>query len=200
MIRNLVNGKVYIGKSNNIGLRLKGHRRVLNKDVCDSDTNNYLFRAWKKYGADQFEGILLEELNLNEELLNERELYWMGCFESLDSTKGYNLRSDSDSNCIVHELTREKISKRLKKEWAEGKRSSHSTKLKSYWNNSQERKLEQSDVMRKNLTKYKYLVDGQEMLYNDLKVLKLHGAISRFYALKKDEIVHKGHTIKRLKI
>jgi len=53
----------------------------------------------------------------------ERELFWMVELSSTDSETGYNLRMDSSTGMITHDSTREKISKRVKKEYADGTRS-----------------------------------------------------------------------------
>ena len=47
---------------------------------------------------------------MNEDLLRERELYWMRKFNSTDRRYGYNLRMDSSTSMIVHEETRKRLS------------------------------------------------------------------------------------------
>ena len=111
-IRNIINNKVYIGKSKNIYQRIQQHIYDLNNNnkKCEND---HLRNAWNKYGENFFEYFVLEYLEENEKLVSERELYWMKIYNSLDNKKGYNLRSDSDSRMIVHKDTSEKISKRI---------------------------------------------------------------------------------------
>ena len=50
-IRNLVNGKVYIGSTNCLHRRIAEHRRSL---VCGRHYSTHLQGAWNKYGADAF--------------------------------------------------------------------------------------------------------------------------------------------------
>lgn len=107
-IRNKVNNKVYIGKSKNIYARMYQHIYSLN--VKSKDENRYLINSWHKYGADNFEYFVIEYLELDEDLLKERELYWIQSYNSLDKSIGYNLRLDSETKMIVHEETKKKLS------------------------------------------------------------------------------------------
>ena len=64
---NLVNGKVYIGKSIDIANRLREYRNEINRGH-----ERPIIRALKKYGFEQFEFEIIENCdNLsNEEILN----------------------------------------------------------------------------------------------------------------------------------
>ena len=196
-IRCISNNKIYIGKSNNIFKRIREHIYRLN-GKHDPDENNYLQRAWKKYGSENFEYFVVEIVNRNELKLSERELFWMKHYNTLDRKSGFNLRSDSDSKCIVHENTRKKISKRLKKEWANGIRSQHGNKLKESWKNRDH--IAQSDLFRKTLTKYQYIVDNVPNTYKELYDKKLHNCLAVFWKNKKTMINFKGHVIKKVLI
>ena len=76
---NLINGKIYIGQ----------HK-------CSSWDNNYkgsgtvLFRAFNKYGFDNFKCELLETVESQEEL-NNREKYYIDLFDSRNTLVGYNI-------------------------------------------------------------------------------------------------------------
>jgi len=80
-IRNLVNGKIYIGSSNNILKRWMDHKRDLKfkKHHCQK-----LSRAWNKYGEDNFIFEIIEQCSMDN--LFSREQYWM------------NLKLYADSN------------------------------------------------------------------------------------------------------
>lgn len=203
-IRNLVNGKVYIGKSKNIYLRIKDHiNKFKNKN---KDANSYLLKSVEKYGIENFEYFVIEFLDLDEKIVAKRELYWMKVYKSLDERFGYNLRSDSETNMIVHEKTSEKISNRLKKEWKEGIRSEHSKKLSENWKSTPERNKIQSEIMSKALTKYKYLLFDlnnifiEECNYQKLKSMKLKNCIADFKKKQSDKIKFKKYIIVRVKI
>lgn len=88
-ITNKVNGKVYIGQSINIKERWHRHKTDYNK------IDNYLYRAFKKYGLDNFLFEIIEECE--KEDLNNREIYWIKYYDSHNPQKGYNLTSGGDS-------------------------------------------------------------------------------------------------------
>lgn len=108
-IKNITTNKVYIGKSKNIYNRMMQHQYNLRKK--SKDENRYLINAWHKYGEDDFEYTILEELDLNEELLREREDFWIVKFNATNKKFGYNLRRDSSTGCIVSKETRKLRSK-----------------------------------------------------------------------------------------
>lgn len=82
---NIHNNKRYIGQSVNIPKRKAEHiRKNLNEG---HDT--IISRAFKKYGEESFEFLILEEV-LDIHLLNERELYWMNFYKTTDQRYGYN--------------------------------------------------------------------------------------------------------------
>ena len=91
-IRNLLNGKVYIGQSNNIKNRFNGH-----KHHTKTNKKHPLYDSMRKYGIENFEIIILEWVDSITKL-NEREQYWMGHYKSYDRNFGYNLRSKAESN------------------------------------------------------------------------------------------------------
>ena len=196
-IRNTVNGKVYIGKSHNIYLRIINHcNRLKVKDK--KHENSYLINSWHKYGRLSFEYFVLEKCD-EEKVVAERELFWMKQFKSLDRNYGYNLRSDSDSVMIVHAGTRKKISERLQKEWDSGIRKNHGLKLSKNWKTTPERNAKQSEVMTKALTKYIYIVDGTPVLFKELKSLGLANVIATFHTQKTNIKRFKGKLIERVK-
>lgn len=110
-IRNLVNNKVYIGKSRNIYNRIATHINELRRR--SKNENRHLIHAWFKYGEDNFDYYVLEYLNIDEDLLRNRELYWMQKYNSTDRKYGYNLRMDSSTKMIVHQETKDKLSKTI---------------------------------------------------------------------------------------
>lgn len=106
IIKNLVNNKVYIGKSKNIYFRIKQHITHLN--TKSKDENRHLINSWHKHGRKNFEYSVIEYLEFDENVLKERELFWMEFYNSLNRKKGYNLRKDAKTNCEVTKETREK--------------------------------------------------------------------------------------------
>jgi len=120
-IRNLENGKIYIGKSNDIKIRWGNHKRLLKIGKHD---NIYLQRAWNKYGEVNF---IFEVLEICEiELLSIREIYYVALYDSNNKTVGYNIQIPTLDGVFIHSLeTKIKMSKSQK-----GKIKSEETKNK----------------------------------------------------------------------
>jgi len=203
-IKNIINNKVYIGKSINIYRRINEHINMLN--AKRKDENPHLIKAWHKYGVNSFEYSVIEYLERDEKNVAARELYWIKQFNSLNKEYGYNLRSDSDSKMIAHLDTRLKISNRLKSEWKSGIRNEHGIKLKSSWEKNPARKKMQSSILSKTLTKYVYeLYDLKQVYiktcnYQELIKLNLKNCIATFYKKEVDYIKFKTYYIKKIKI
>lgn len=94
-ITNLINGHSYIGQSICIEQRWKNHKHY-NKEREDYP----LYRAFRKYGIDNFSFEIIEECEPN--LLDEKEIYWINFYNTC-SNNGYNQTSGGDgrNNSIV---------------------------------------------------------------------------------------------------
>ena len=88
-IRNLKNGKVYIGQSYDLTTRFRDHRKP-----CKFKSNRPLYSSIKKYGIENFEFIVLEWIE-DISKLDEREQYWMDYYKSYNLEYGYNLSPTS---------------------------------------------------------------------------------------------------------
>lgn len=86
LIRNTVNGKVYVGSSNNVEKRFGGHRHRLRKGIHSSC---HLQEAWRKYGEESFVFIL--KRTCEESRLLEIEQEYMDLYLSPDHDCGYNI-------------------------------------------------------------------------------------------------------------
>ena len=81
-ITNLINGKIYIGQTNNVQKRWANHR-------CSSDPNMVIARALRKYGVDNFKfEVLLRGLTPDE--ANQKEIEFIKEKNSL-VPYGYNV-------------------------------------------------------------------------------------------------------------
>jgi group I intron endonuclease len=115
LIRNKINNKVYIGKSINISSRMSSHKYGLRSKNLNLE-NNHFINAWHKYGEENFEYIVLEFLekpNIEckisvknfENLIKNREFFWISTYDSINREKGYNLKMDSSQLTIISEET-----------------------------------------------------------------------------------------------
>ena len=103
LIRNIKNGKVYVGQTNNLKLRKQNHFADLKANIHH---NKHLQSAWNKYGKENFEFEVLEECSLDK--LNEVELYWIKYYESYNRRFGYNFELGGNNSPQTQE-TRDKI-------------------------------------------------------------------------------------------
>lgn len=86
LIRNIANGMVYIGQTINLRLRRSTHVASLKYGY---HCNYRLQNDYDKSGKGVFEFVMLEQVS--EEMLDNREAYWIGYYRSTDSRFGYNI-------------------------------------------------------------------------------------------------------------
>ena len=98
-ITNKINGKIYIGQSNDIQRRFKEH--CYKKETP-------IEKAIHKYGKDNFNFEIIEECPLNQ--LNERETYWILFYDSV--TKGYNCNFGGIQASIGEQNSNSKLQER----------------------------------------------------------------------------------------
>ena len=103
LIANIVNGKVYIGRSKHLRTRKNEHFRELRNG---KHQNPRLQNAWNKHGAPAFRYDVLEYCDIED--LVERETWWVELLDSLNRDKGYNLRTPDTQT--ISEETKAKIS------------------------------------------------------------------------------------------
>ena len=90
-IENLVNGKKYIGLSVDIDNRFRKHKRLLRKN---KHHNEHLQSSWNIHGESNFEFKIVELCN--EDMLCNRETYYISKFQTQNNTFGYNKTSGGD--------------------------------------------------------------------------------------------------------
>lgn len=86
LIRNTVNGKVYVGSSVNIAARWGGHRNQLRKG---KHTSRHLQAAWNNYGEENFSFVKRRVCSVEDLLRVEQDYIELYC--SSDSDCGYNI-------------------------------------------------------------------------------------------------------------
>jgi group I intron endonuclease len=87
-IKNLLNGKVYIGGTKNYYQRVKGH---IHKAKHGKDITLKIVSALIKHGVENFEFSIIESLPCDIELIAQREQYWIDKLNSHKDNSGYNM-------------------------------------------------------------------------------------------------------------
>lgn len=91
-VTNKINGKIYIGKTNNFEKRKIEHTKY------DINDNSIFHRALKKYGEEKFEWEIIDSAdNLKE--INELEKYYIKKFSTY-KTNGYNMTKGGDGGSM----------------------------------------------------------------------------------------------------
>jgi group I intron endonuclease len=107
-IENLINGKIYIGKSVNIKNRFQNHK----SESFNEKSNAYdtaIHRAIRKYGIESFSFEVIEKCSRED--LSNREKYWIEFYNSFG--KGYNLTLGGEGVPTANE-------KQIRELWDEG--------------------------------------------------------------------------------
>ncbi len=94
-IINNITQKSYIGYASRIRQRIKGHISDLK---YSKHPNDYLQKAWIKYGIHNFKFVVLQECPKDTLCLYED--YWVRILGTLDRDKGYNIKP-TDPNGIA---------------------------------------------------------------------------------------------------
>lgn len=85
-IENKLNGKMYVGLTNNIDRRWGEHRKNLRQG---KHPNIHLQSSVNKYGIENFTFDIIEKCDLVD--LAKRELYWINYYNTTDNRFGYNI-------------------------------------------------------------------------------------------------------------
>nr|DAU78890.1 MAG TPA: intron associated endonuclease [Caudoviricetes sp.] len=95
-ITNKINGISYIGQSRDIEKRWASHRA---RYQYGTEYNKALYRAFRKYGVDNFDFSIIEQCS--EEALNDREIYWVSYYDTY--YHGYNETPGGDGVLPPHD-------------------------------------------------------------------------------------------------
>ena len=112
-IKNLVNGKRYIGKSKDLECRIYG----INENIEGYYRNDHLTNSIIKYGIQNFSAEIIEECALEE--LNSREIYWISHYKTSNPMFGYNKTLGGDGGNFTEEI-KNKISNTLRNKYPHG--------------------------------------------------------------------------------
>lgn len=178
-IRNIINNKIYVGKTQvSFGDRWDDHKSKLRNNYHD---NSHLQRSWNKYGEYNFEFLILEQINSNDDdIFNQREIFWIQYYKSKDLAYNISNGGDGAPGVSLSEEARRVIGEKNRQNML-GRKLSSSTKLKMSEthkkrkipesqiiqvtqlgkshkgkNKSQETKIRISETLKKNPTTRKY--------------------------------------------
>lgn len=108
-IRNIINGKIYIGQSKSCVYRWREHKSSLRGGYHD---NSYLQASFDKYGEEAFEYSILEECE--ESRRDEREMFWIDHYNSTNRAYGFNRMFGGCLNKSHSQETKDKIRNSIK--------------------------------------------------------------------------------------
>lgn len=162
-IHNIINNKIYVGKTSDPEKRWRHHI-----DVAFSSRKReqfYVHRAILKYGVDSFIFTAFHKLN-NEQDCYLAEQYWIKYFQSKDPKYGYNLTDGGEgtSGRIISEVTRQKM-----REKATGRKHTKETIFKMTGDNNHRSKLN-FDEVKEIRHKYNFLKYSLAILAESYKV------------------------------
>ena len=130
-IENMINGKVYIGQTiKSLNKRISCYKQHVKKK---NKNNQYIIRAMRKYGFENFKFIVIDKTE-NQEQLDEKEIMWIKIYNSTVKGIGYNLEKGGNGSGKMADETRQKLSKTNKGKFAGeknpffGKKHSEETK------------------------------------------------------------------------
>lgn len=92
-ITNKLNGKIYIGQTNNPTRRFQEHRAR----GYGQEGEKILYKAFDKYGISNFSFEIIEEV----ENYNEREKYWIKFYNCINPN-GYNMSEGGENPPVFH--------------------------------------------------------------------------------------------------
>ena len=198
-ITNTISNLILIGSTNNLNKRINHYRNDIKKENPLKHYNRRFAQDIINYGIDSFIVDIVEEYNndiTNIELKNNETKYILQ-YNSIDSKIGYNLRLDLDGKYICNNSTRILKSEQLKEQWSNGIRNNHSNIMKNYWKNNHDRKIQQSKIMSKALTKYVYNVYLNDKLIKEhicfAELTKLGFRSAMKYFADEDRKINKGN-------
>ena len=115
-IKNLVNGKLYIGKTINFKQRKYDHFRLLKSNKHHAF---HLQNSYNKYGVTNFEMSIIED-NLGHDILSQKELYYIKLNNTMNLEFGYNSQEPTGNAISGYKSsdTKQRIRESVKKNHA----------------------------------------------------------------------------------
>ena len=136
---NRYNNKVYVGLTSAINPNDRWH------GGSGYQKNKEFYNDIQKYGWESFEHIILET-DVTEELVDEKEQYWIAYYDATNPEKGYNKLSGGRHGGSMSVEGKQKI----KNAWTPQRRQRQSETMKSKWKtNGDQLRQEKRELMIK---------------------------------------------------
>ena len=104
-LENLINGKVYIGQTQNFHQRELDHKHMMKY----GHSNRWIKADVDQYGMENFSMSILEECSPDK--LDEKEIYWIDKLKSYNRDYGYNNSMGGKNHVVVSEQTKKLMSR-----------------------------------------------------------------------------------------
>lgn len=109
MLKNNINGLIYIGKTIDIKRRIKEYKYKSRK--LDKRTSYKIMEEIYQFGFDNFSVSILEEVD--NDILNEREIFWINELDARNPNIGYNSKTGGRGGSMTA-LSKHKMSESSK--------------------------------------------------------------------------------------
>jgi hypothetical protein len=103
-LENLINGKVYVGQTQNFKQRKMAHRHMMSQ----GHSNRWIKADVEQYGMENFSMSILEECSPDE--LDEKEVYWIDKLNSYQRDYGYNNSMGGKNHVVMSEQSKRLMS------------------------------------------------------------------------------------------
>jgi len=163
-ITNKVNGKIYIGITNQGANTTRWYKHCSDANVGSTFP---LHNAIRKYGKENFQIEVIEIVD-DVEVLKEREIYWIKYYDSYNRKKGYNLTLGGDGTFgrFHSEETKEKIRQK-----AIGRKLSEDVKEKFRNRTNVNKQILQISLNNEILNLYKSVAEASRQLGKNRHVI-----------------------------
>lgn len=170
--KNKINGKCYIGKTNNISQRKNRHRR---NAFVDKNTLPF-YNALRKYGEDNFEFSILDEFHL-EDIIFDLEIFYISAYKSNNQNYGYNITSGGEGSTGTKHNENQKRANKLKIGEANGNSKLNNTTAVLAYNDYKSEQYTIKDLSIKYSVSHitmERLLSGRSWKHLNLDIKSLH--------------------------
>lgn len=159
-IRNLINGKVYIGSAVDVNVRWYYHKYQLGKHNHHS---KHLQRAWEKYGDANFVFEIIEETSISD--LLKREQYYLDTIMPWNVNIGYNTNMNAKTRLGIRHSEESKEKNRMSQLKRKDINVQQQIGKNGYWYGKQQ--SAQSSMKKSNANIERYSIPENKQKHSD---------------------------------